>query len=492
MIRTNRMLLLLVVACFAIANFLVIDSFPLWRDEAFSVTVASGGIIESTVRAAKDVHPPLHLYLLYGWMLIFGDSEAAVRSLSLLFGVLSVVIAQQIGVELYGKESKKSVLLAALVASSPFLLYQSVEARSYAMLFCAQLGVVWAWLRARKSPAYGSGDISFVLFALLGLYSHVVFIPALFAVGIWQLTLPMQKIGVQLQKMAISYGLIVLGFLPWAGVVLRQLLQVDSQGFWLQFHPVSDLLNSFEMLFTTPSIHPSLHILTPIVLFFISTFGFVFWFFGSFAVSEKNGKEHRIGLLTWLILAILFGASFAVPLYYTRYLSFVVPLILIVIFDFFVQLQKLYSVKLITLLYILFILGNIYLYFGNIQQNQNLKAAYPTTIEYIKQNAPEALILHPHGYTLHSFRYYAPKMGIESGFLHDPLRELPHFEGTAAFRPEHYYDADLNMSTDSLLITPFLWEDERFFTLVTDAGFVVANKQEFAGGLHVWIWQREN
>ncbi|PIZ64741.1 hypothetical protein COY14_04075 [Candidatus Roizmanbacteria bacterium CG_4_10_14_0_2_um_filter_36_9] len=64
----------------------------LWRDEAFSVVMSGqsvGNIIQST---AADFNPPLYYLILHYWMLIFGSSEIAIRSLSLLFYTLTIFV----------------------------------------------------------------------------------------------------------------------------------------------------------------------------------------------------------------------------------------------------------------------------------------------------------------------------------------------------------------------------------------------------------------
>jgi hypothetical protein len=70
--------------------------------------------------------------LLDGWMRVFGDSEAAVRSLSALFGTATIVVAFLIGRRL--ATARVGAVLAALVAFNPLLVWFSQEARPYALL----------------------------------------------------------------------------------------------------------------------------------------------------------------------------------------------------------------------------------------------------------------------------------------------------------------------------------------------------------------------
>ena len=60
-----------------------------WYDEAFSVYLARFDLATITARTAADIQPPLYYYLLNLWMAVAGDSEFAVRFLSLLFGFIA-------------------------------------------------------------------------------------------------------------------------------------------------------------------------------------------------------------------------------------------------------------------------------------------------------------------------------------------------------------------------------------------------------------------
>ena len=116
-----------------------LDAQSLWYDEAFSVYLARMGLGEITARTAADIQPPLYYYLLHGWIRLLGDSERALRGLSLLFGVLTVplmyAVAWQLFARLPGTYRRLAGLLAALlVAVSPLHVWYGQEARMYTLL----------------------------------------------------------------------------------------------------------------------------------------------------------------------------------------------------------------------------------------------------------------------------------------------------------------------------------------------------------------------
>ncbi len=105
----------------------------LWSDEVFSryyYDVFGPGFL-FTEGLWREPTPPTYPIVLRGWMALFGDSEAALRSLSLLCTALSVPLVFRLGRDL---GTRREALAAALLfALCPAVLYFAQEARVYAM-----------------------------------------------------------------------------------------------------------------------------------------------------------------------------------------------------------------------------------------------------------------------------------------------------------------------------------------------------------------------
>ena len=56
-----------------------------WRDEVFRVLMAKYSFVDIIRLTYNDGQPPLYYFLLKFWINIFGDSEIATRTLSLIF-----------------------------------------------------------------------------------------------------------------------------------------------------------------------------------------------------------------------------------------------------------------------------------------------------------------------------------------------------------------------------------------------------------------------
>ena len=141
--RASLWPLLGIVALAAALRLFVIDRDALWLDEGYSWWDArqSFASLWSLVPQC-DPHPPLYFALLHGWIALFGDGTIAIRALSLLLGVATVVVVYLAGRDLDAARGKSAgpfgigTLAALLFALTPFQVYFSIEARPYALLCC--------------------------------------------------------------------------------------------------------------------------------------------------------------------------------------------------------------------------------------------------------------------------------------------------------------------------------------------------------------------
>ena len=169
-----------------------LDAQSLWYDEGFSVYLARMGLDEITARTAADIQPPLYYYLLHGWIKLWGDGEPALRSLSVLFGVLTVPLMYAVAWQLM--RSRLAGLLAALlVAVSPLHVWYGQETRMYTLLtfLCLlasyfllrvveaekkwQIAILWAAYTLTSITALYTHYFAFAILAFQAVYVLVVF-----------------------------------------------------------------------------------------------------------------------------------------------------------------------------------------------------------------------------------------------------------------------------------------------------------------------------
>ena len=161
--------LLAIVVLAVILRFYDISAKDVWCDEANSVIIAElnpSGII---TRMSHDASPPLYYLLLHSWMYAFGETELALRSLSVLFGIMLIIALYFIGKRIF---SEKVGLYAALIASvAPIHIMYSQQIRMYTLLSLMSLLSMYYLLRFIQEkkisflPGYG-------IFTILSLYTH--------------------------------------------------------------------------------------------------------------------------------------------------------------------------------------------------------------------------------------------------------------------------------------------------------------------------------
>lgn len=117
-----------------------------WRDEAFTIFQAGVNLGQMFKDILWDSSPPFYYLLLHFWMKLFGDGEIATRSLSLIFHILTALIAGLILNKLI-KNKPTAWLTGLIVFLNPFLLTYAFETRPYALVTFCLTAAVWANLK---------------------------------------------------------------------------------------------------------------------------------------------------------------------------------------------------------------------------------------------------------------------------------------------------------------------------------------------------------
>lgn len=149
-----------------------IGALNLWLDEADSWVVARYPLADLLRHLQASPAGPFYFLLLKIWMAAFGDSEAALRSLSLAASLALLPVAYAIGARALSPEA--GLLGTLLLAVSPVQLYFAQEARMYMLLTLLTACCVLAYLewRGAESRRRWPALLLYVLFAMLSLYTH--------------------------------------------------------------------------------------------------------------------------------------------------------------------------------------------------------------------------------------------------------------------------------------------------------------------------------
>jgi 4-amino-4-deoxy-L-arabinose transferase-like glycosyltransferase len=163
--------ILLLTALGAALRFYAIGRQGFWYDEAYTdylVRQAPGHMLGLIPHLEST--PPLYYCVAWIWTRIFGFGAGGLKSLSALFGTLTIPLVYAGALKLLPSR-RAAIIAAALAACSPWLIWYAQEARSYAMLvlFTAASLVAFAYVRERPSRA---AAVYWAITCMLALLTH--------------------------------------------------------------------------------------------------------------------------------------------------------------------------------------------------------------------------------------------------------------------------------------------------------------------------------
>jgi 4-amino-4-deoxy-L-arabinose transferase-like glycosyltransferase len=169
----------------------------LWLDEANSWSLAKYSLPALLANIRSSPGSPLYFVLLNFWVRAFGDSERALRSLSLVVSLALIPATYTLGARTVSRRA--AFLGTLLLAVSPMQLYYAQEARVYmlvALLSTCTVVAYVAWRQAVCGPDTtvtdgsttrswpGTALVAFVVCAILSVYTLNLVVFALLALNI--------------------------------------------------------------------------------------------------------------------------------------------------------------------------------------------------------------------------------------------------------------------------------------------------------------------
>ncbi|HMK97229.1 MAG TPA: glycosyltransferase family 39 protein [Acidimicrobiales bacterium] len=217
------------VAIGLVARFLAPNG--LWLDEALSVNIARLPLAQMPGALVQDGSPPLYYALLHFWMLLFGEGEVAVRSLSALASVATLPFMWVAGRRAGGRRVAWAALL--LAATSPWAIYYASYARMYSLMALEAVLFYLALCRALERPSRGRlACVGALTVALM--YTHYWDLYLLGVTGAWVLWRARAESrkgepgAASARKVAWAMFCGGLVFIPWSPVFVFQVLHTGS------------------------------------------------------------------------------------------------------------------------------------------------------------------------------------------------------------------------------------------------------------------------
>jgi mannosyltransferase len=235
--------LLLIVLLGTFLRLYHIGAQSLGVDDTYSVWISKLSLHDIVqITAAADVHPPLYYVLLHYWMAFLGTSELTIKLLSIIFGVLSIVVAYALGRRLL--DVRAGLFCAFILAISAFNIRYSQEARMYSLLLLFTLLSMYFFIRLtqRGTPLTWAG---YVISTTLLLYTHVYGLFVLVAQNLCVVSLLIltREHAFRLRHWVMLQAVVIALFAPWIGVLIRQASAVRN-GYWIPLPTLGTVLNT--------------------------------------------------------------------------------------------------------------------------------------------------------------------------------------------------------------------------------------------------------
>jgi uncharacterized membrane protein len=283
----------------------------LWIDEGASVAFATlpwRSFLK--VLWSYQGNMAFYYFLLHGWIHL-GDSESAVRSLSVLFGVLTIPAIYLLGKSLFDRET--GLIAAALLSVHSFHIHWSQEARAYSLVVLLLVLTTYVLTVALENNGKMRYWMAFAVLAGLCVYSHIFAIFVLAALAL--ATAFPRPFRVEIPTVIATAAVFAFLCEPMAAFVL---MQHSDQLAWIS-RPSLAAVYEFLKLLTSQG-GPLL------VVIYLVLCGLAFRQPVGITRSARENWALRL-LVSWLMLLPLLtlAASPIKPLFDSRYMVMCVP-----------------------------------------------------------------------------------------------------------------------------------------------------------------------
>ncbi|QAX86696.1 hypothetical protein C2E19_23865 [Pseudomonas sp. DTU12.3] len=316
--QVDRLALAAVLLIALFVRFYAIAVPAIWYDEAYSLVLAREAPARIWALTALDVHPPLYYLLLHYWMLLWGDSPFAVRALSALADVGTLLLS----IKLMSLISTRRAtwIAAVLLAFLPISVRYSQEARMYTLVgfwLMAATVVLVCWVRAPEQKRF---SLIYVLLMVAAFYTHYfaglcVLVHWLFW---WQSRSSNTAVAIPWGQWTVANLAIVFWYLPWIPPLIEQ-LSITNNLQWIQPVTLQDGLALVWQFIVLGDSRRSLWQLMPFALMLLCA--------ATIIMKPSGERRFSVLLVSYFFVPViaLYLISLVLPLFVPRYLVFSAP-----------------------------------------------------------------------------------------------------------------------------------------------------------------------
>jgi mannosyltransferase len=309
-----------------ILRVIAINRHSFWYDEAIAAQLSHASLHDLFRGIVKDNgNPPLYWMILHLWQKTWGDSESALRSLSVIFGVAAVPLLAILGQQIVNRSA--GLFAAALLAISPLAIELSNEARVYALLHLLTIVSMLLFFSWVKRPR-GSTWLAYAVSVAALCYSHyfAFFVPIAQGLGLLATRRGRKMLIPWIAAMALAAAL----WLPWMPIFLHQIHTPGNMSRMGGRWPAQFAATPLEMVFgRTLAWRDSGKILLAALTFAAIL---LIWIPSLLGLLDIRRRGDLVTIGSWLLLPIALPFLLALtvtPLYHVRAASVGLPALLL-------------------------------------------------------------------------------------------------------------------------------------------------------------------
>ncbi|MFA5184019.1 MAG: glycosyltransferase family 39 protein [Patescibacteria group bacterium] len=210
---------------------------PLWLDEADIANLLSVPLANSWSVLVNSAQNATYFYVLRTWSLCFGNSEMGIRSLSVFFSLLSIIVIYKFGVRLNGK--KTGLWASFLLSVNYFSIFYAIQARQYSLVILLSILSYYYFYGLLNDFNYKKLT-AYIFFTVFGVYSHPWFILILGS----QFICLLFNSGHKKVEVIFSQVLIFILSVPWLIILWNH--KIDGANNWIGLTKISTLFSTFH------------------------------------------------------------------------------------------------------------------------------------------------------------------------------------------------------------------------------------------------------
>ncbi|HKB94659.1 MAG TPA: glycosyltransferase family 39 protein [Gaiellaceae bacterium] len=151
--NATRLAVAAIVVAGGLLRFIGLEHQSFESDELVTLSLVHKSFSGMLTRIPhSEATPPVYYIFIWAWTHVVGRSDAGLRSMSALFGTATVPVAYLVGRTMLRSRSG-GLIVAALLAVAPVMIWYSQEARSYALfVFFGALSLLY-FARSLDTPA---------------------------------------------------------------------------------------------------------------------------------------------------------------------------------------------------------------------------------------------------------------------------------------------------------------------------------------------------